>query len=73
MAKRRAPKDDREIMLGRRSKYRPKNRERPIQIYMTDEGFQALERGCERMGLSRPDFIERLVRQSDSNVRGVEA
>jgi len=32
---------------------------------MTDEGREALDRGCARDGYSRPDYIEKLVLAED--------
>lgn len=57
--------EERQVNVGRPSKYPGKNRGKPIQIYMTNRGLEALERGTERTGLSRPDYIERLVLADD--------
>jgi hypothetical protein len=63
----------RELTVGRPSLYRGKNRDKPIQIYMTDEGRTALDRGCRREGLSRPDYIEKLVLERDKWARNTKA
>jgi hypothetical protein len=46
---------------GRPSKFPGKNRERPIQVYLTDDGLKALDKGTARTSLSRPDYIESLL------------
>jgi hypothetical protein len=56
-------------MPGRRAKYRGKNRKRPVQVYLTDRGLSALERGCQKSGLSRPDFIEDLLLEREEDQR----
>lgn len=54
------PKEEHKLP-GRPSKFRGKNRARPIQIYMTDRGLEALEIGQAKRGETRPEYIERLI------------
>lgn len=62
----RKPKESKELKIpGRPSKFRGKNRNKPIQIYMTDRGLEGLERGCSRNGETRPEYIERLILQDN--------
>lgn len=53
---------------GRPSTFRGKNREKPIQIYMTDRGLRALEAGQSKRGESRPEYIERLILADNPHV-----
>lgn len=50
---------------GKPSKHRGKNRDKPIQVYMTDAALEALEAGCIRTGLSRPDYLIDLLLAED--------
>jgi len=47
---------------GRPARYTPKNRNRAMNISLTDEGRQHLDEQAQAQGLSRPDYIEGLVR-----------
>lgn len=46
---------------GRPTAYRGKNRDKPVQVAITDAGLRALDSGCRRTRLSRADYIERLL------------
>lgn len=48
---------------GRPSHYRGKLADRPIVISLTPEGHAALAHGVRVSGLSRADYIERLLRR----------
>jgi hypothetical protein len=62
-----------ERVPGRKAKFRGKNRSRPIQLYLTDGGLDALDRGCTRTGLSRPDYVETLIIEKDTLVAATRA
>jgi len=47
---------------GRPAMYRPKNRNRSMSISLTDEGRDHLDEQREVHGLSRPDYIEAVLR-----------
>ena len=47
---------------GRPSRYGGKNRNKAINIALTDETKEHLDQQCLVHGLSRPDYIEGLVR-----------
>ena len=50
-----------EVIPGRKSKYRGKDRTKPIQVYFTTDGHAALERKRLKRGQSRPDYLLDLV------------
>lgn len=47
------------------SVYRGKLRERPVVITLTPEGHAALAEGMRRTGMSKPDYIESLIRKDN--------
>ena len=47
---------------GRPAQYAPKNRNKAINISLTDEAREHLDSQAQAQGLSRPDYIEGLVR-----------
>lgn len=47
---------------GRPTRYAPKNRNKAINISLTDEAREHLDEQAQAQGLSRPDYIEGLVR-----------
>jgi hypothetical protein len=49
-------------LSGRPSRYQPKNRNKTISVALTDEGRELLDEQRATHGLSRPDYIESLVR-----------
>lgn len=46
---------------GRPSEFPGKDRDKPVQVYLTRDGLLALEAGCSHEGKSRPDYIEKLL------------
>lgn len=59
-----------DILPGRKSVYRGKNRAKPIQVYLTDEGLRAFEFGQRKKGMSRPDYVEYLAIKEAKELRG---
>jgi hypothetical protein len=54
-------------ITGPKSKFRGKLRgSRTMSITFTPAGHEALARGQERMNMSRPDYLEYLVRKDDA-------
>ena len=47
---------------GRPALYKPKNRNRAMNISLTDEAREHLDEQAQAQGMSRPDYIEGLVR-----------
>ena len=47
---------------GRPARYTPKNRNKAMNISLTDEAREHLDEQAQAQGLSRPDYIEGLVR-----------
>ena len=47
---------------GRPARYAPKNRNKAINISLTDEAREHLDEQAQAQGMSRPDYIEGLVR-----------
>ncbi len=47
---------------GRPARYAPKNRNKAMNVALTDEARQHLDQQAQSKGLSRPDYIEALVR-----------
>lgn len=54
---------------GPKTLYPGKDRGRPVVVSMTPAGHKALERGMRRRRLSRPDYLEQLVREDDAAAR----
>ncbi len=52
-------------LSGRASQFRGKIRNRPVVITLTPEGHAGLAAGVTRTGLSRPDYIESLIRKDN--------
>jgi hypothetical protein len=49
---------------GAKSVYRGKRRDLAVVITLTDQGLADLAWGVESSGLSKPDYIERLIRRA---------
>lgn len=47
---------------GRPARYVPKNRNKAMNISLTDEAREHLDEQAQAHGMSRPDYIEGLVR-----------
>ena len=47
---------------GRPARYTPKNRNKAMNLSLTDQAREHLKLQAEAQGMSRPDYIEGLVR-----------
>lgn len=53
-------------VVGRPSVFPGKRRDKPVQVALTTEGLNALDRGIERTGYSKANYIEKLLRDEDA-------
>lgn len=56
-------------LSGRASLYRGKIRSRPVVLTLTPDGHEGLAAGSEREKLSKPDYIEDLIRKDNKMKR----